>query len=310
MYRTLALLTLLSATAQAEMRPLDDQGLAEVQGAGYGLALENISVNTADFGQPNAGALIFASDAYNLSEIGELRLNKAQSAGGGVGVGANIGTRADPLLISDMRTENGQLVLVFKWPNSADKLDVHFRVDSRRERNYSQLVFDGAYDAKGVKLTDTELRVWAAAVKGLSMALRSDIVIDQLVVQTVNPQLNPTPAQRTAGTLTLTGLTVQNLQLGTDKQPLTSRAFVDGNGRSQLEVAIAPLTSTNKVAPKANISVNAISTGTPIQYDMTGRSSGRFTGNYTALQPIPGRNLINIQGLQIQKLTVTTRDLQ
>lgn len=270
------------------MNEIPDNELSDIDG-GFRIIVHDFYVDTDDVTAVDHGYLKLGSDFYNDSEISELRIHKAVSAGGGRNVGANIGSSADP-----MRLEIRNNGIFFFWPNTMDPVDVHFRTDSHREIAPTQLVFDSITDIFGLKLSNTESRLWAVANNGLQFRSKSSMSADSLRLQTVDPILNPSAAQVQAATVQLYGIQMNNMVFGTDTQPVTMTSFVDGSGFKQIRLEIAPLTLANPDAPDGSLSINR----------------ANFGNSLIPFTPPAGQNLVSIKGMEIQHMRITTQDLQ
>ena len=114
--------------------------------------------------------------------------------------------------------------------------------------------------------------------------------------------------------LTFNGIDIYTT-LGTSDQPLTFDNVTDENGKNQLQMEISPLPASVGVAPKSNVYVKSIYFGEKYNPDLrTGLRSGATQGStnpedyHYAFQPDVG-NTIEIKGIQVQHLRITTMDI-
>lgn len=330
-----ALLMLCHGAGQA-LEAVDDAELAEINGQ-FRIVVSDFFFDAGSYNSYGGGngVVRMTADPYNWSDISELRLYRA----GAPGFGATLANASDPIHMTigtfpklkavDWNTCSsclGVRLAPYRILDDAstsgsnearttglDALDLHFRVDSKREISPT-IDFDSVVDLKGVKLVQsygvdgasttsqsTQAMLWASSSAGdpgprFGVSLNADI--DEVRVQTVDPLLAPTAAQVTDGSIVLQNIQVRNLNLGTVRQPLAIRGLVDGGGRFQFQVEVATLTSANPDAPDASLAIERMSFGTPVVFD-----------NGTAFQPLAGQNLITVQGLEIQHLRITTQDI-
>ncbi len=288
----------------AAMETISDEALSSIDG-GFNVIVNDFYIDSDNFSSnplDRHPRIRIASDIWNESEISELRLHKAQSLGGGRSIGADLGTASDPLRL-ELRPTGLHMI----WPTFMDKLDVHFRVDSRREVDLSNaFIFDSIVDIKDLHMQNAEFRLWAETGKGMQMRSKYSLSASELRVQTVDPLSNPSAAQIQAATFTLYNINLENLSLGTDQQPLFLRSFRDSNNLAQIQFEIAPLTLANPRAPAANIYIQSLDFG-DFLWSSTGYSMP--PGVTRPFTPPAGQNLVSIKGMEVQHLRITTQDI-
>ena len=113
--------------------------------------------------------------------------------------------------------------------------------------------------------------------------------------------------------LTFNGIDIYTT-LGTRDQPLTFDNVTDENGNNQLQLEISPLPASVGIAPKSNVYVKSIYFGEKYNPALrtglrTGMADDGTPENYHyAFQPDVG-NTIEIKGIQVQHLRITTMDI-
>lgn len=201
----------------------------------------------------------------------------------------------------------------------SDKFNLHLRFDDVIDSVGS---FRSILDIEGFRFYGTYSDMFATAGNGISLAGATGLYIDSL---TISSEL-PTTASKTAAALTddyvntpkasqitLSGIDIYTV-LGTKDQPLTLKSVKDSSGNNQLQIEISALPSSIGIAPKSDIYVKSIYFGD--QYNPAlrtglrdGMADDETPGNYHyAFQPDVG-NTLEIRGMSIQHLRITTMDI-
>lgn len=300
----LCLMTTASPAAKADMVALEDDTLSDIDGR-FGVVLKDFYIDNDDYSSlPTSrhGRIRIASDYWNESEISEFRLHKSVSTGGARNIGADLGTDTAPLLYTVQ--SNG---LLMTWPGFMDKIDLHFRVDSRREIDLTNsLVFDSMVDIRGLHISKGSNRVWAAPGRGMLFSSVIDMSAESIRVQTVDPLLNPTVAQVEAATMSLYGIQIENMATGTDQQPAFLRSFRDSNNLAQIQMEVSPVNASNPRAPKANLYIDSLEFG---DFKWAGSGYSMPAGVTRPFVPLAGQKLVTIKGMELQHLRITTQDI-
>ena len=206
----------------------------------------------------------------------------------------------------------------------SDKFNAHLRFDDfiasnpiSKQNNFRALV-----DIEGFRFYGTYTDIFATQGKGISLAGGTGLYIDQITLSTALPttasKQNATNNSDYVTTpidsrLTFNGIDIYTT-LGTRDQPLTFDNVTDENGNNQLQLEISPLPASVGIAPKSNVYVKSIYFGEKYNPTLrTGLRSGMADDgtpeNYHyAFQPDVG-NTIEIRGIQVQHLRITTMDI-
>ena len=202
----------------------------------------------------------------------------------------------------------------------SDKFTAHIRFDDLIDGVSNN--FRAVIDVEGFRFYGTYSDIFATVDHGISIAGATGLYIDQLTVSTSLPT---TASKQTAinnndyvttpidSRLTFTGIDIYTT-LGTSDQPMTLDTVTDSDGNNQLQIEILPLPSSIGIAPKSNIYVKGIYFGEKYNPSLrTGLRSGMADDgtpeNYHyAFQPDVG-NTIEIRGMQVQHLRITTMDI-
>ena len=201
----------------------------------------------------------------------------------------------------------------------SDKFNLHLRFDDVIDSSTN--TFRSVLDIEGFRFYGTYSDMFATIGNGISLAGATGLYIDTL---TISSEL-PTPASILAAAstneyattpkdsrITLTGVDIYSV-LGTKNQPLVLKS-VEVDGKNQLQMEISPLPSAIGVAPKSDIYIKSIYFGDKYNPALrTGLRSGMADDgtpeNYHyAFQPDVG-NTIEIKGMSIQHLRITTMDI-
>lgn len=202
----------------------------------------------------------------------------------------------------------------------SDKFNAHLRFDD--VINGSAQNFRAIIDVEGFRFYGTYSDVFATAGHGISVAGATGLYIDKLTVSTSLPTSTSKSNAISSGDyvttpiesrLTFTGIDIYT-NLGTHDQPMVLGTVTDEAGNNQLQVEILPLPASVGVAPKSNIYVKGIYFGE--QYNPALRTGlrdgmaddGTPENYHYAFQPDVG-NTIEIRGMQVQHLRITTMDI-
>jgi hypothetical protein len=202
----------------------------------------------------------------------------------------------------------------------SDKFTAHVRFDDLIGGGSNN--FRAVIDVEGFRFYGTYSDIFATANHGVSIAGATGLYVDQLTVSTSLP----TAASKQAAIdnndyvttpidsrLTFNGIDIYTT-LGTNNQPMTLDNVTDAEGNNQLQIEILPLPASVGIAPKSNIYVKSIYFGEKYNPELrTGLRSGMADDgtpeNYHyAFQPDVG-NTIEIRGMQVQHLRITTMDI-
>jgi hypothetical protein len=368
------LLGALSASAFA-LEAMDDSELSSTTGEGIGMIVDDLSIHSADKGQPGAFEIILDLNETLGQEqfiFSELRIHKTGTVSGAADSGGNYGTINDPVYFGDLqeidvftgnasnpvdasvtattsfrsefpgatltqvdRSAKAQqnnlagymaAAALFETNLSAvtDKFNAHVRFDDYiaiapigNQDNFRAMI-----DIEGFRFYGTYLDIFATQDKGVSLAGATGLFVDKITVSTALP----TPVSKQDATnnndyvttpidsrLTFNGIDIYTT-LGTRNQPLTFDNVTDVDGNNQLQIEISPLPASVGIAPKSNIFVKSVYFGEQYNPDLrTGVRSGMADDgtpeNYHyAFQPDVG-NTIEIIGMQVQHLRITTMDI-
>lgn len=363
----------LSASSYA-LEVMDDNELSATTGEGLGVIIDNLSIHSADKGQPGDFEIILdLNETLGQEQLifSELRIHKTGTVSGAADSGGNFGTVSDPVYLGDLReidvftgvaadpndtTVSAITSLRTEFPGSiltqvdrsakaqennpaafataaalfesnlsavTDKFNGHIRFDDFIATNTIQNNFRAMIDIEGLRLYGTYTDIFATEGKGISLASSVGLFVDKISVSTSLPTAASKLAASTAGDYVTTpsesrlifnGIDVYTT-LGTRDQPLTFDNVTDANGNNQLQMEISPLPASVGIAPKSNIYVKSIYFGEKYNEDLrTGLRAGATPGStnpadyHYAFQPDVG-NTIEIKGMQVQHLRITTMDI-
>tara|TARA_B110001454_G_scaffold54930_3_gene53763 strand:+ start:17947 stop:19092 length:1146 start_codon:yes stop_codon:yes gene_type:complete len=206
----------------------------------------------------------------------------------------------------------------------SDKFNAHLRFDDYIASNPSdkQNNFRALIDVEGFRFYGTYSDIFATQGKGISLAGAAGLYIDQVTVSTALPttaskqdSINNNDYVTTPidSRLTFNGIDIYTT-LGTRNQPLTFDNVTDENGNNQLQFEISALPASVGIAPKSNVYVKSIYFGEKYNPELRtglreGMSDDGTPENYHyAFQPDIG-NTIEIKGIQVQHLRITTMDI-
>lgn len=192
----------------------------------------------------------------------------------------------------------------------SDPFDLSLRVDSViGDRIGDKRRFDFSLAIKGFQLYGFQQDIWSMPYYGLAMSSTIGLVADSLVI-------GGDPNGVLSGNLSLNGVDIY-LPLGTPDQPLViGTAEVDG--KEQIQFEVLPLTAELSDArgsdyQKGHLFIKSIDFGDPRDEELrTGIRPGGDPSNpedyYYAFQPDVG-NTIELKGIEIQHLRITTQDI-
>ncbi|CCK76547.1 MAG: hypothetical protein KBT75_18035 [Oleispira antarctica] len=202
----------------------------------------------------------------------------------------------------------------------SDKFTAHIRFDDLIGGGSNN--FRAVIDVEGFRFYGTYSDIFATANHGVSIAGATGLYVDQLTVSTSLPTSTSKQAAidnndyvttPIDSRLTFNGIDIYTT-LGTSNQPMTLDNVTDAEGNNQLQIEISPLPASVGIAPKSNIYVKSIYFGEKYNPELrTGLRSGMADDgtpeNYHyAFQPDVG-NTIEIRGMQVQHLRITTMDI-
>lgn len=193
-----------------------------------------------------------------------------------------------------------------------DPFDLSLRVDSViGDRLGDKRRFDFSLALQGFQLYGFQQDIWSMPYYGLAMTTSIGLVADSLVI-------GGDPNGALSGNLSLNGVDIY-LPMGTPDQPLViSTAEVDG--KEQVQFEILPLTEEialkrGATYQKGHVRIKSIHFGDPQDEQLrTGLREGATPGStnpndyHYAFQPDVG-NTIEIEGIDIQHLRITTQDI-
>lgn len=203
----------------------------------------------------------------------------------------------------------------------SNKFNLHLRFDDVID--YTSQNFRATVDIEGFRFYGTRTDIFATAGHGISFASSLGLYIDQLTVST--SEATPASIQAASNNndyvttpvesrLIFNGIDIYTT-LGTYDQPLTIDNVLDENGNNQFQIEIGGLPASIGVAPSSDVYVKSIYFGEQYNSDLrTGLREGATVGStnpedyYYAFQPDVG-NTIEIRGIQVQHLKITTMDL-
>jgi hypothetical protein len=193
----------------------------------------------------------------------------------------------------------------------SDKFDLSFRMDSviGSRPDGEKRRFDFSIAIEGFRFYGTQADTWAIPYYGIAMTNTIGLLADSLVI-------GGDPNGALSGNLSLNGIDLY-LPNGSADQPIViSTANVDG--KEQLQFEMLPLTKKISAArgadyPKGHLRIKSIDFGDPRDENL--RTALKPGGNaedpeayYYAFQPEFG-NVIDIEGINIQHLRITTQDI-
>jgi hypothetical protein len=193
----------------------------------------------------------------------------------------------------------------------SDKFDLSIRVDSvigdrpigERRR------FDFSLAIEGFRFYGFQQDIWSIPYYGIAMSNTIGLVADSIV-------LGGDPNGALSGNLSLNGIDLF-LPMGSADQPVVI-STADVNGKEQVQFEMLPLTKAISAArgpnfQKGHLYIKSIDFGDPRDPDLrTGLKAGGDPTDpedyYYAFQPEFG-NTIEIEGINIQHLRITTQDI-
>ena len=164
--------------------------------------------------------------------------------------------------------------------------------------------FHADLNVVGLAAYGTFSDIFATAGGGFAMAGATGLYIDSVTLSSnayAVKEGTGAAASVTNSSITFNGLDIYTV-LGTANQPLTVDTELDGDGNSQVVMEIGHLPASVGTAPKSNIYVKSIYFG---EQDNPALATSATT---YAFQPAIG-NTMEIIGLSIQHLKITTKDL-
>jgi len=195
----------------------------------------------------------------------------------------------------------------------SDKFDLSFRIDSvigtRAEGEKRR--FDFSVAIEGFRFYGTQADTWAIPYYGVAMKSTIGLLADSIVI-------GGDPNGALSGNLTLNGVDVY-LPTGSVDQPLIM-STANVAGKEQLQFEMLPLTKEISLARGSNIAkghvrIKSIDFGDPRDESLrTALKPGHTPGTtdpeayYYAFQPEFG-NVVEIEGINIQHLRITTQDI-
>lgn len=201
---------------------------------------------------------------------------------------------------------------LYQLDQVSDPFTLHWRFDDAIATGPNSGAWSESFrafvDLEGFRFYGTYSDIFATE-KGVSVAGATGLYIDRAV-------LNGDEGNNAATQLILNGIDIYNV-LGTADQPLTISSVEDTSGNTQLQLEIGALPASVGVAPKSNIFIKSIYFGEKYNEDLrTGIKPGANLSNlqpddyYYAFQPVDDvGNVIEIVGLSVQHLRITTLDL-
>lgn len=202
----------------------------------------------------------------------------------------------------------------------SDKFNLHLRLDDVID--YTSKNYRATIDIEGFRFYGTKTDIFATEGHGISISSSLGLYIDQLTVSTSLPTTaskNLAASNNDYVTTPIDSRLVFNgidifTTLGTYDQPLTIDNVLDANGNNQFQLEIGGLPASVGIAPKSDIYVKSIYFGEKYNPELrTGLRDGMADDgtpeNYHyAFQPDVG-NTIEIRGMQVQHLKITTMDI-
>lgn len=193
----------------------------------------------------------------------------------------------------------------------SDKFDLSLRVDSvigdrpagERRR------FDFSLALNGFRFYGFQQDIWSIPYYGIAMSANLGLVADSIVI-------GGDPNGALSGDLSLNGIDLYLPQGSADQPIVISTADVDG--KEQVQFEMLPLTKAISAArgpnfQKGHLYIKSVHFGDPRDPDLrTGLKPGGDPANpedyYYAFQPEFG-NTIELEGINIQHLRITTQDI-
>ena len=192
----------------------------------------------------------------------------------------------------------------------SDPFDLSLRIDSViGSRIGDKRRFDFSLALKGFQLYGFQQDIWSMPYYGLAMSSTIGLVADSLVI-------GGDPNGVLSGNLSLNGVDIY-LPLGTPDQPLVI-GTAEVNGKEQVQFEMLPLTKelALKRGPdyqKGHLYIKSVDFGDPRDEELrtalkTGGDPSNPEDYYYAFQPEVG-NTIELHGIEIQHLRITTQDI-
>jgi hypothetical protein len=331
------------------LESLDESELSNVTGEGLGAVIEDFSLFTKLPNNPDSGELTLILDDHETDDISDddafilsdVRVHRADFVYGEDHIstaGGDFGSEQYPFKAGDLNQVSSILTdssgnpkftytaLRTEFPGGSlkpedltpeileqlsDKFDLSFRIDSvigsRPEGDRRR--FDFSVAIEGFRFYGFQADTWAIPYYGIAMTNTIGLLADSIVIGgDTNGALS--------GNLSLNGIDLY-LPNGSADQPIViSTALVDG--KEQLQFEMLPLTKEISAArganfPKGHLRVKSIDFGDP--RDESLRTALKPGGDptdpeayYYAFQPEFG-NVIDIEGINIQHLRITTQDI-
>ena len=360
------------------LEAMNDHELSSTTGEGVGVLVDNLSIHSADKGEPGAFEITLdLSETLGTHQFifSELRVHKTGTTSGAADSGGSFGTINNPVFLGDLRavdvftgtagdpndsTVTETTVIRSEFPGAglrqvdrstkrqldnfaaferdanrfvadldkvSDRFTAHIRFDDFILNNSagSDNNFRAMIDIEGLRFYGTYSDIFATEGHGISIAGATGLYIEKLTVSTSLPTAGIGGSIEAAGQagdyvttpidsrLTFNGIDIYTT-LGTHNQPMTLDNVKDENGNNQLQLEIAPLPASVGIAPKSDIYVKSLYFGDKYNPEMrTGLRQGKADDgtpeNYHyAFQPDVG-NTIEIRGMQVQHLRITTMDI-
>lgn len=196
----------------------------------------------------------------------------------------------------------------------SDKFDLSLRVDSvigtpgARPEGESRR-FDFSLALEGFRFYGFQQDIWSIPYYGIAMSSTLGLVADSIVI-------GGDPNGAISGNLSLNGIDLY-LPNGSADQPIVI-STADVNGKEQVQFEMLPLTKEISAArgpnfKKGHLYIKSVHFGDPRDPDLrTALKPGGDASNpedyYYAFQPEVG-NTIELEGINIQHLRITTQDI-
>ncbi|MEH6465923.1 MAG: hypothetical protein V7771_18750 [Shewanella psychromarinicola] len=190
-----------------------------------------------------------------------------------------------------------------------DKFDLDLTIDSKfpvpsGDLTKSPGTFNADLEVVGFATYGTYSDIFATVGGGFSMAGATGLYIDSVKLSSNSYAVTEgtVPAVSVSNSsISFNGIDIYTV-LGTADQPLTINTLLDDGGTSQIVMEIGALPASKGFAPKSNITVESIFFGEQ------NNSALQTSASTYAFQPQVG-NTLEILGLSIQHLKITTKDL-
>ncbi len=317
-------------TVMAELEPVDDAALSDINGAGMALMMEGFSFDSSKAG--NDGQLDIKLNDFNVATLKNIKIYKS---GTNYTEGANIGSVDDPIRfdVTEETLPDGSRadIAIISMPGSSDALDIRYDgyytpIDAINNTFSTTPEFFARWELSNFKFQQNDLEMWGDESGGLCMASTISMTADSLNIGGNEANPDGSPVQ-------LNGVVVKNLVLGSKYQPLRVRTvespayyLPEGSDELQfvvtnnLQLEVEPLTQatadkiyTNPETGNPYTAAEYRGTIGSIEIQSLAFADQPITGyvNGTpqyAFQPDAG-NVVDVQGLEIQSLEVTTHDL-